>query len=165
MTTPYSPHRVSYVIEDNESVLNITVDGQPVMANLEIMHNDQGFYIEDSFSPSEEEIYGKSRLDRIKILALAELNIFHEKEVADKNFDYALPKLAKDAVQGVIRLKETYRNKAGDVFPAGHLMIITKRNKKSKTVELRPIKGNIILDEDAIEFLGNKVDLGFDENQ
>lgn len=165
MTTPYSPHRVSYVIEDNEAILRITVDGQPRMANLEIMHNDQGFYIEDSFSPSEEEIYGKARLDRIKILALADLNTFYEKDVVDKSRSYTLPKLAKDAVQGVVRLKNSYRNQAGEVFPAGQLMIITKRNKKSKTVELRPIKGNIILDEDAIEFLGNKVDLGFDENQ
>ncbi len=76
-----------------------------------------------------------------------------------------LPDKNKDCIQGVVRLKHSMTNAAGQSFAEGQLMIISKRKKGKGTVELRPLRGGIICTEDNVDFLGNKTDLGFESNQ
>ena len=75
------------------------------------------------------------------------------------------PKFNKDCLQRVVRLKKTVRNRGGETFLEGDLMVVTKRNKSESTVHVRPLKGSIIIDEDDCEFLGDKEAFGFNKYQ
>ena len=76
-----------------------------------------------------------------------------------------MPDKNKDCLQGVVALKSSMVNKAGEYFPAGQLMVITERIKKEGTVSLRPLRGNIVTDEDSVEYLGTKSELELGDKQ
>lgn len=75
------------------------------------------------------------------------------------------PDKNKDCTQGVVRLKKTMFNQAGQGFPEGQLMIVSKRKKGDKSVTLRPVHGQLVCSEDDVDFLGKKVELGFEPTQ
>lgn len=86
-------------------------------------------------------------------------------ELYGKSKRIPFPELNKDCIQRVVQLNRTIRNKAGELFPEGTLMIVTQRHKRSKEVSIRPLNGSIRVSEDACNFLGDKDDFGFSTQQ
>ncbi len=76
-----------------------------------------------------------------------------------------LPEKNADCRQGVVQLKKSMTNAAGEVFVEGQLMVITNRRKRDGTVELRPIRGNIRCSEESVDYVAPREELGFGENQ
>lgn len=75
------------------------------------------------------------------------------------------PDLNKNCIQRVVQLNRTIKNKAGELFPKGTLMIVTQRHKRDKEVSIRPLNGSIRVSEDACDFLGDKELFGFSSLQ
>lgn len=76
-----------------------------------------------------------------------------------------LPKKNADCRQGVVQLKESMVNAAGEVFAEGQLMVITNRRKRDGSVELRPLRGSIRCSEENVHYVAPKKALGFGDNQ
>jgi len=77
----------------------------------------------------------------------------------------AFPTFNKDCIQRVVQLNRSVKNRAGELFPQGTLMVITQRHKRSNEVTIRPLKGSIRVNEEDCDFLGDKVEFGFEQNQ
>ncbi len=66
---------VSYEIQDNNNWLQITIDGRETLCGIDIHYDEsRGFFFDDGFFDSDIEEFGADVLNKIKKLALKELN-------------------------------------------------------------------------------------------
>jgi hypothetical protein len=83
----FDPKRLSYEIEDSNDNLLVLVDRQPAFS-MEINHDKHdGYYYDDDFATAYYDAYGAENLERIKDLAMADLERYHTEEYNKKHFD------------------------------------------------------------------------------
>lgn len=83
----FDPKRLSYKIEDSNDILAVFVDGEE-MFSMEISHDKHdGYYYDDDFATAYYDAYGKENLERIKDLAMADLERYHTEEYNKKHFN------------------------------------------------------------------------------
>lgn len=94
-----------------------------------------------------------------------EIERLNEELYGSDELSKPFPDLNKDCVQRVIQLNKTVKNRAGELFPEGTLMVITQRHKRDKEVTIRPLNGSIRVSEDDCDFIGDKSLIGLSEQQ